>query len=222
MRATRRPSHDRAHGVFRTLARLAAASAILAGSVAAHASDETRAPSATPALAALFPLPPPVLVGVHGGGGDRLAHAPTGPLIGIDAGWATMLGSGSDAAHGAWAFGARAGYQFSSGLSLQARFDDLGVHAPDGSGPLLFATGGVRYVLPFIVMPFAEALVGTALYGPHASPGAGLGLGVALPVGRHLSFDFAARDWIADVDGTVRHIPAFEIGLTVGFGGRGR
>ena len=133
-----------------------------------------------------------------------------------------MLGSGSDAAHGAWAFGARAGYQFSSGLSLQARFDDLGVRAPDGSGPLLFASGGVRYVLPFIVMPFAEALVGPAFYGPHTSLGAGLGLGVALPVGRHLSFDFAARDWIADVDGAVRHVPTFEVGITVGFGGRGR
>jgi hypothetical protein len=56
--------------------------------------------------------------------------------------------------------------------------------------------------------------------GTHAAPAAGLGLGVTLPVLRHLAFDLSVRDWIADLDGGVRDIPTFQLGITVGFPGR--
>jgi hypothetical protein len=168
----------------------------------------------------LVPLPPLRLVGGAGGGGGSIARAPSGPFLGADTGWATMLGAAGAPATGAWSFGARAGYAFSSGLALDARFDDLGVHAPSGEGPLLLGTAGVRYSLPFIVMPFADAHFGAAWYGDHATPTAGLGLGLSFPVLRHLLVDVSARDWIADVDGSVRHVPTFELGIAGGFGGR--
>ncbi len=172
-------------------------------------------------LAMLVPLPPPRLVGAYGGGGGgSIAHAPRGLFLGADTGLATMLPGRVDGAHGAWAFGARAGYQWRSGLAAQVRFDDLGVGAPDGSAPLLFATAGVRYSLPLVVMPFVEVLVGPAVYGAHVSPGAALGGGVSLPVLRHLAFDLSIRDWIAGIDGDVRHVVTAELGVSVGFGGR--
>jgi hypothetical protein len=168
----------------------------------------------------LLPLPPAVLVGGAGGGGGAYARAPRGFFIGGDAGGAVMVGAGADAAHGAFAFGAHAGYQWASGLSLQLRFDDLGVSPPDGSGPLLLGTVGARYSLPLVLMPFAEALVGPAFHGSQVTPAAGLGLGVSLPVLRHLAFDLSVRDWIAGLDGAVRNVPTAELGITVGFTGR--
>jgi hypothetical protein len=74
--------------------------------------------------------------------------------------------------------------------------------------------------MPLVVMPFAEALLGPAFNGSHATPTAGIGLGVTLPVLRHLAFDVSVRDWIADLDGGVRNVPTFQVGITVGFPGR--
>jgi len=150
-----------------------------------------------------------------------VSHAPSGGFIGADTGVATLLPSNRDAAEVGWAFGFRGGYQWRSGIALQVRFDDLGVNAPGGGGgPLLLATAGVRYSLPLALMPFAEVLVGPTFYGSQVTPGAALGLGVSLPVLRHLAFDLSVRDWLADLGGSVCNTPTVELGATVIFGGR--
>lgn len=158
------------------------------------------------------------VAGMHGGGaGAGGARAPQGLFVGADTGGATMLGGAP--ARGEWAFGAGVGYQWRSGLALDARFDDLGVGSPSGSSPLLVGSGGVRYGVPIFVMPYVEARLGPAFYGPHATPTAGIGLGLGLPVFRHLAFELGGRDWIADVDGAIRHVLSFELGVAVGFDG---
>jgi hypothetical protein len=79
----------------------------------------------------------------------------------------------------------------------------------------------MRYTIPLIVMPFAEAHLGAVTYAPHVAFAGDAALGVAVPVGNHLEIDATARDWIADVDGATRHVPMFTLGLVVGFD-RGR
>jgi hypothetical protein len=82
-------------------------------------------------------------------------------FVAVEAGWATTLAAGSDRAHGSFAFGARGGWQFSSGLALHLRYDDLGVRPGDSRSPLQLATAGLRYSVPFIVpLPFAEVNAG--------------------------------------------------------------
>ena len=204
-----------ARGLLRALVSLTVSGVAFFPAIAA-----ADAPVMMPAMPfALMPLPPARLVGSFGGGSGSLWHAPSGPFVGAESGLGLMLGSGTDPARDAWAFGARVGYQWRSGLALEARFDDLGVDPRTGGGSLLVASGGVRYSMPLVVMPFAEALIGPAFNGTHATPAVGVALGVSLPVLRHLAFDLSARDWIADLDGAVRNVPTFELGLTVGFSG---
>ena len=135
-----------------------------------------------------------------------------------------MLPTSRDDAHGAWSFGARTGYAWGSGLAIQLRYDDLGVEAPplqSDASVLQFATVGARYAIPYYVQPFAEALVGAAFFGDRARVGGVIGLGVAVPVERHLSLDFALRDYLADLDaeGGVRQAITAHLGVTVIFGG---
>ena len=198
---------------------------LVAGSIAlgaslAHAESPLPVNTTPLSFGLLAAMPPSRLVRAFGGGGGAVSRAPSGPFVGADTGWGVMLGPGSPTAPNGWAFGARAGYEWANGLALEGRFDDLGMDPPRGGGSLLTASAGVRYSLPLIVMPFAEALVGPAFNGTHATPTAGIGLGASLPVLRHLMFDFSLRDWIADLDGGVRNIPTVELGITVGFGGR--
>jgi len=192
---------------------------ILLASPLATAADQPPLGS-TPVLLGFPTLPPARLVGAFGGGGGAFSRAPSGFFVGADTGWAVMLGPGSAPAPDAWAFGARLGYEWRNGLAIEGRFDDLGVDPPKGGGSLLVGSGGIRYSLPFVVMPFAEALIGPAFNGSHVTPGAGLGLGASLPVVRHLMIDLALRDWIVDLDGAVRNVPTIELGIAVGFPGR--
>jgi len=55
--------------------------------------------------------------------------------------------------------------------------------------------------------------------GASSSPVAGIGVGVSIPIARHAIFDLTGRDWIADLDGSVRHIPTVMVGINLGFGG---
>ncbi len=167
----------------------------------------------------------PVLVGAFGGGHGHGARAPHGWFVGADTGWAWFIGmpdvvarASSVPRDNAWCFGGRAGYQLASGLAVQARFDELGVGAPDGSGSLAALSAGVRYSVPIVPMPFAEAMVGPTFHGSDAAASAGVGIGLSLLVARHLAFDAAARDWIVDLGG-VHHIPTITLGITAGFGG---
>jgi len=69
-----------------------------------------------------------------------------------------------------------------------------------------------------IVMPFVEALVGSAFHDGDASLSGGLGIGLAMFVSRHASVDLTGRDWLVDIDG-IHHVPTLTIGFTAGFGG---
>lgn len=167
----------------------------------------------------------PVLVGAFGGGHGHGGRAPRGWWLGADTGWAWFVGmpgaiarATSTPRDNAWCFGARAGYQLASGLAVQARFDKLGVDAPDGSGTLDTVSAGIRYSVPIVPMPFAEAMIGPTFHGSDAAVSAGVGVGLSLLVARHVAFDAAARDWIVDLGG-VHHIPTLTLGITAGFGG---
>jgi hypothetical protein len=180
---------------------------------------------APPALLGTMRGIDPVLVGAFGGGHAHAVGAPYGWFLGADAGWAWLLGGTDTAVRStsgdrtdSWCFGARAGYQLASGLAVQARFDRLGVTAPDGSGTLMTASLGVRYSVPIVPMPFAEAAIGPAFHGSNVSPSAALGVGVSLLVARHLAFDASLRDWLVDIDG-VHNVPTLMLGITAGFGG---
>lgn len=176
----------------------------------------------------LLQFRPALLVGAFGGAAGAYARMPSGFFLGADTGLATLLASDADRAESArtlvapsrrgWAFGVRTGYAWASGLAIQARFDDLGVHTSDGTGSMMFASAGLRYALPFVVMPFAEALVGPAFDSSGVALGASLGVGASILVTRHLAIDLALRDWIADLDGGIRHIPTATLGLQIGFG----
>lgn len=167
----------------------------------------------------------PVLVGAFGGGHAHAMGVPAGWFLGADTGWAWLLGgmdasarTTSGARDNAWCFGARAGYQLASGVALQARFDRLGVTSPDGSGSVMTASAGVRYSLPVVPMPFAEALIGPAFYGSNTAVSATLGVGASLLVARHLAFDASLRDALVDIGG-VHHVATLTLGITAGFGG---
>jgi len=196
-----------------------AAVSVLAGAAAAD-------PVSPPALlGTLRGLPPALLVGSFGGGHGHGVRAPRGVFLGVDTGWAWLLGMSDVEARtlvpvdrNGWCYGARFGYQFASGVAIQARYDKLGVSAPDASGDLAVASAGVRYSVPVVPMPFAEALVGPAFHGTSTSPIVGLGVGASVFVARHVGFDVALRDWIVDLGG-VHHIPTVTLGISAGFGG---
>jgi hypothetical protein len=157
-------------------------------------------------------------------------HVGTGPsgglFLGVDTGLSLALPSGYDAAQDAWAFGGRFGYEFADGVAVQARYDDLGLtphltRPPEGS--MQVGSVGARYTFPFLVpLPFVEALWGPAFHGDTASVSGGLGLGASIPVGRHLRFDVAVRDWITQIDDQLRHTLTFEVGAAVSFASRDR
>ena len=141
---------------------------------------------------------------------------PAGLYAGVDAGRSLLLAEGSAPALGAWGFGLHAGYRLPSGVAFDLRVDDLGVALPAGS---LRAGGlGMAYTFPRAgLRPFAEVHLGAETMGGIATLAGDAGLGLAVPVGDHVEVNLAARDWIARVDGPVRHVPMFTVGLVVGF-----
>jgi hypothetical protein len=133
-------------------------------------------------------------------------------------GWATLLPAGSDPARGGLALGARAGWQFANGLGLHVRYDELGVEPPSSSSPLQLVTAGLRYSVPFLdPLPFAEVQAGPAFVGAEVRFGAGVGLGVSVPVARHILLDAVARDWLVPIAGELRQTFTGSVGLTITF-----
>ncbi len=167
-------------------------------------------------------------IGAFGGGSGGYARMRSGLFLGADTGIALLVSSDADGvAHTdspvepkdrAWTFGARAGYEGENGVAVEAQVDDLGIHTNDGTEPLTFCAVGVRYSLPFVVMPFAEALIGPAFDSSGTSLGAGVGVGASILVTRHLGIDVTFRDWMADLDGGIRHMPTGTVGIQLGFG----
>ncbi len=156
------------------------------------------------------------------GGWTSGGYAAGGPLggvlVAVEAGWATVLPAGRDPARGSLALGVRAGWQFANGLALHLRYDDLGVQPTSSSWPLQLATAGLRYSIPFFVpLPFAEVDAGPAFVGGDVTFGAGAGLGVSVPLGRHVLVDAVARDWLVSIAGELRQTLTASLGLTVTF-----
>lgn len=204
--------------------RVTAASSIALVLVALSAPHAAADPGPQPVLGQLRNMPRALLTGSFGGGHSG-GRAPHGFFLGADTGWAWLVG-GSDVVarevvatpSNAWCFGARGGYQLASGLAVQARYDHLGLAAPDASGALSFVSAGVRYAFPMEIEPFAEAMVGPALHGSTTSPGAALSVGLSVLASRHAAFDLTARDLLVDI-GRVRHVPSITLGITAGYGG---
>lgn len=149
------------------------------------------------------------------------ARGTSGPFLGVDGGWSVALPSQAESAAGAFGFGARFGYAWRSGLSLQARYDDLGVRPTLGdpaTAPLQLGSIGVRYAVPFALMPFGEALVGAAFDGGDPRFTAGAGVGLAVPLARHVAIEGVVRDWFVPARLELRQVVVFRFGLTVGFG----
>lgn len=200
----------------------------MAGSItASHAAVVLAALLASPAAAdPLHHIPDAILIGSFGGSSGGGGHAPHGWFLGADTGWAWLVGASTVVERSAiihptsngWSFGARAGYQLVSGLAVQARYDHLGVDAPDDNVGLSLVSAGVRYTLPAELAPFAEVMVGPALHAATTSPGAALALGLSVLATRHLTFDLTGRDVVVDIGG-VHHVPSVTLGITAGFGG---
>jgi hypothetical protein len=151
-------------------------------------------------------------------GGSSAGGPIGGALAAVELGWATLLPGGGDPAHGGLTLGARAGWQFANGLGVHLRYDELGVEPSFLSSPLQLATAGLRYSVPFLdPLPFAEVQAGPAFVGGDVTFGAGAGLGVSVPVGRHVLVDAVIRDWLVSIAGELRQTLTANLGLTVTF-----
>jgi hypothetical protein len=167
-------------------------------------------------------------IGAFGGGGGGYARMRSGFFLGGETG--LSLSTGTDAGLGGttraessprswWTFGVRVGHEWKNGIAIQLRFDDLGARAGDPTGTTSVASAGVRYSLPFAIMPFVDALVGPAFESGQTSFAVGLGVGGSLLITRHLALDVALRDWMTDLGGGgIRHIPTVTLGVQIGFG----
>ncbi len=167
-----------------------------------------------------------------GSGGYHIRGGPReGVLVSIDAGAAFPIFTGSAEASPGFAAGGLVGYEFPNGVALEFRYQDLGL-APTlvDRTQWQLATVGMRYTFPYIVpMPFVEALVGASFVNSavpfnsggatvSVSPGGAAGLGLGLPLSRHVAVDLAARDWISPVGPSAFQVLVVDLGLTVSFG----
>ncbi len=164
--------------------------------------------------------------GYHVGGGPR-----EGLLVGIDLGAALPIFVGNNEAAASFAAGGLVGWQFPNGVAVLFRYQDLGLR-PDvvANTQWQLATFGMRYTFPYIIpQPFLEALVGLSLVNSNAplapgggnlqiSPGGAVGVGLALPLARHVAVEVAARDWLSPIGGDLFQILGLEAGVTVDFG----
>jgi len=170
-----------------------------------------------PAVASLSTSYPAFVTNAYGGGSGALARSPYGFFAGADGGAAAFFAARDEKQRFAPAFGGRLGYQWVNGLAMHVGFDDLGLEPTVGGGPLLLPAVGLRYSLPFIVEPFAELSIGATFNSVVASPTGGIGLGISVPVVRHLAFELEFRNCMMNVDGSVRDVPTLELGAAVGF-----
>jgi hypothetical protein len=144
------------------------------------------------------------LIGGFGGGGGAYARMRSGFVLGAESG--KSIG-GNDIG---WTVGVRTGYEWATGVTVQARLDDLRTAT--------VASAGLRYSLPFIVMPFVDALAGPAFDGGTTSLEVALGIGASAIVTRHLAIDVAARDWMTDTMGGIHHVRTITVGVQINVG----
>jgi hypothetical protein len=103
--------------------------AVLLAPAATFLSAEASADEAAPAWAGADGMPP--LLGRLHGPFAPAARASSGPhggvLLGVDAGWAGLVGAKLDGFQQSFTFGVRGGYQFENGVAVLLRYDELGV-----------------------------------------------------------------------------------------------
>ncbi len=173
--------------------------------------------SGTALLRDVARVPPARLLGGGPPGGQSGGGPRGGALLGSEGGGAGTLADGPDSAHGSFTFGARAGWAFDNGLALHVRYDYLGVEPSPLRSPLQAVTAGARYSFTFLVpLPFVEVDLGPAFAGDVRFGGAA-GLGVSIPLGRHVLVDLAARDWLVPIAGELRQTLTGSLGVTVTF-----
>ncbi|HSQ62402.1 MAG TPA: hypothetical protein VLM85_04285 [Polyangiaceae bacterium] len=142
----------------------------------------------------------------------------SGVELRVDAGASTRFAVAGDPTEGAGSFGASLGYAWRNGVSLDARYDDLGAARTDlAATPLQTASAGLRYAAPLVVMPFGEVRCGTAFDTTGAFFAAALAVGVDVPFTRYLSAEVTVRDWLVPDQVALRSIATFQVGLTVRF-----
>ncbi len=150
--------------------------------------------------------------------GRSEGRALSGLQLRVDAGGSARFAVGGDPTEGAWGFGASLGYAWPSGISLDARYDDLGVDRTDvAATPLQTASAGVRFNAPFVVMPFGEVRCGSAFDTMGVFFAAAIALGVEVPITRYLSVEVTVRDWLVPDPTALRSVATFQAGLTLRF-----
>ena len=170
-----------------------------------------------------------VLTGSFGGRLSAARGAPEGWFLGVETGRAWLLdgdamASGARAAvaddsDSAWTFGARAGYQLRSGLAIQrAVRRSRGRHRP-GRARSFVGVGRRALLVADRHAVRRGARRGRVRRVRRSRHRRGRRRRVASSLARHVAFDAALRDWIADIDGGIRHIPTVTVGIDLGFGG---
>ena len=172
------------------------------------------------------------LIGWHHGGHHGAGGANEGPTFGIDAGGAFPLPSSGQEAAASVALGARAGYQWADGIAVQLRYDDLGLNRTLlANSQLQFLTVGMRYTFPyFLPMPFIEAMAGSAFVNSSvpvepggevaaAFFGGAVGVGLSVPLSRHLNLDLAARDYMSEAGAAFLDVLTAQVGIGFTVGG---
>ena len=153
---------------------------------------------------------------VHAGRSE--GRSLSGVELRVDAGASTRFAVAGDPTEGAASFGASLGYAWPNGISVDARYDDLGAARTDlAATPLQTASAGLRYSAPLVVMPFGEVRCGSAFDTTGAFFAAALALGVDVPFTRYLSAEVTVRDWLVPDQVALRSIATFQVGLTVRF-----
>ena len=148
-----------------------------------------------------------------------------GFFLGVDGGVALLVATAHDAQPVGGAFAVRFGYDFPNGLSLFGRYDYLGLELTTPTldrGALQLASVGARYTLPlFVPQLFTEAFVGMAFLPAQEDLGVGFGVGLDVPISRHVFIDLAARMYLVP-DGTeVRTALTGEVGFGFSFASPG-
>jgi len=144
-------------------------------------------------------------------------NALSGWQLRVDTGPSARFASGGESSTDAWAFGVSLAYAFHHGVSIDARYEDLGASRVSTTTPLQTASTGIRYSVPLRVRPFGELRCGTAFDITGAFFASAIALGVEVPFSRFLRGELSIRDWLVPDSITLRSIVTFNIGLTVRF-----
>ncbi len=155
---------------------------------------------------------------VHAAAPVQATDMVSGWQLRIDAGPSARFANGDGASgNDAWALGIGLAFVLRRGISIDGRYEDLGISRGSTSTPLQTATAGIRYALRLPVRPFAELRCGTAFDITGAFFASAIALGLEVPVSRFLRVEVSVRDWLVPDSAMLHSIATFNVGLTVRF-----